>query len=231
MSDFPFDIVCFDLDGTLLETHRDLGTAVNHALTLGGFATVPVESAKDLIGGGAKAMLKQAVDAQTKGDGGLDRDAFKRLYKAMLAYYGEHYAVHTRPYPGVIETLDAFEKRGVRLAVVTNKFESFARGVLSSLDLIERFDCVIGGDSLGKGEDGEYRAKPLPDPILAAQERCGGGSLVYIGDSSYDRDAARAAKVLFIAACYGYCDLTAEQFGADALIQSMDELIPAIENF
>ena len=231
MSDFPFDIVCFDLDGTLLETHRDLGTAVNHALTLGGFATVPVESAKDLIGGGAKAMLKQAVDAQTKGDGALDRDAFKRLYKAMLAYYGEHYAVHTRPYPGVIETLDAFEKRGVRLAVVTNKFESFARGVLSSLDLIERFDCVIGGDSLGKGEDGEYRAKPLPDPILAAQERCGGGSLVYIGDSSYDRDAARAAKVLFIAACYGYCDLTAEQFGADALIQSMDELIPAIENF
>ena len=231
MSDFPFDIVCFDLDGTLLETHRDLGTAVNHALTLGGFATVPVESAKDLIGGGAKAMLKQAVDAQTKGDGGVDRDAFKRLYKAMLAYYGEHYAVHTRPYPGVIETLDAFEKRGVRLAVVTNKFESFARGVLSSLDLIERFDCVIGGDSLGKGEDGEYRAKPLPDPILAAQERCGGGSLVYIGDSSYDRDAARAAKVPFIAAGYGYCDLTAEQFGADALIQSMDELIPAIESF
>ncbi|GAA3800582.1 HAD family hydrolase [Qipengyuania pelagi] len=231
MSDFPFDIVCFDLDGTLLETHRDLGTAVNHALTLGGFATVPVESAKDLIGGGAKAMLKQAVDAQTKGDGALDRDAFKRLYKAMLAYYGEHYAVHTRPYPGVIETLDALEKRGVRLAVVTNKFQSFAGGVLSSLDLIDRFDCVIGGDSLGKGEDGEYRAKPLPDPILAAQERCGGGSLVYIGDSSYDRDAARAAKVLFIAACYGYCDLTAEQFGADALIQSMDELVPAIESF
>ena len=229
MSDFPFDIVCFDLDGTLLETHRDLGTAVNHALTLGGFATVPVESAKDLIGGGAKAMLKQATDAQTKDGGGLDRDAFKRLYKAQLAYYGEHYAVQPRPYPGVIATLDALEKRGVRLAVVTNKFESFARGVLSSLGLIDRFDCVIGGDSLGKGEDGEYRAKPLPDPILAARERCGGGSLVYIGDSSYDRDSARAADVPFIAACYGYCDLTADEFGADALIQSMDELVPAIE--
>lgn len=229
MSDFPFDIVCFDLDGTLLETHRDLGTAVNHALTLGGFATVPVESAKDLIGGGAKAMLKQAVDAQTKDDGGLDRDAFKRLYKAMLAYYGENYAVHTRPYPGVLKTLDTLEKRGVRLAVVTNKFESFARGVLTSLDLIDRFACVIGGDSLGKGEDGEYRAKPLPDPILAAQERCGGGSLVYIGDSSYDRDAARAADVPFIAACYGYCDLSEDNFGADALIHEMSELIPAIE--
>ena len=229
MSDFPFDIVCFDLDGTLLETHRDLGTAVNHALTLGGFATVPVESAKDLIGGGAKAMLKQAVDAQTKNDGGLDKDEFKRLYKAMLAYYGEHYAVHTRPYPGVIATLDDLAERGVRLAVVTNKFESFARGVLTSLDLIDRFACVIGGDSLGKGEDGEYRAKPLPDPILSAQERCGGGSLVYIGDSSYDRDAARAAEVPFIAACYGYCDLSEDVFEADALIHQMDELIPAIE--
>ena len=85
MSDFPFDIVCFDLDGTLLETHRDLGTAVNHALTLGGFATVPIDNAKDLIGGGAKAMLSQAVDAQSKAEGGLDRDEFKRLYKAMLA--------------------------------------------------------------------------------------------------------------------------------------------------
>lgn len=229
MSDFPFDIVCFDLDGTLLETHRDLGTAVNHALTLGGFATVPVESAKDLIGGGAKAMLKQAVDAQSENDGGLDRDEFRGLYKAMLAFYGEHYAVHTRPYPGVIETLDTLAKRGARLAVVTNKFESFARGVLTSLDLIDRFACVIGGDTLGKGEDGEYRAKPLPDPILAAQERCGGGSLVYIGDSSYDRDAARAADVPFIAACYGYCDLSEDEFGADALIHEMSELIPAIE--
>ena len=229
MSDFPFDIVCFDLDGTLLETHRDLGTAVNHALTLGGFATVPIDNAKDLIGGGAKAMLSQAVDAQSEAEGGLDRDEFKRLYKAMLAYYGDHYAVHTRPYPGVIETLDRLATRGARLAVVTNKFEDFARGVLTELDLIDRFECVIGGDSLGKGEDGQYRAKPLPDPILAARDRCGGGSLIYIGDSSYDRDAARAANVPFIAACYGYCDLSEDDFEADALIHEMDALIPAIE--
>ena len=63
MNDFPFDIVCFDLDGTLLETHRDLGTAVNHALTLGGFATVPIDNAKDLIGGGAKNPLWRQIVA------------------------------------------------------------------------------------------------------------------------------------------------------------------------
>jgi phosphoglycolate phosphatase len=188
-----------------------------------------VESAKDLIGGGAKAMLKQALDAQTAERGGIENDEFKRLYKAMLAYYGEHYAVHTWPYPGVVETLDALAARGVRLAVVTNKFEDFARGVLTELDLIDRFECVIGGDSLGKDADGKYRAKPSPDPILSALERCGGGRMIYIGDSSYDRDAARAADVPFIAASYGYCDLAEEDFGADALIHSMDELIPAIE--
>ena len=62
MADFPFDAVGFDLDGTLLDTFRDLGAAVNHALELGGLNPVPVDSSKDLIGGGAKIMLAQAVE-------------------------------------------------------------------------------------------------------------------------------------------------------------------------
>ncbi|MEL7190591.1 MAG: HAD hydrolase-like protein, partial [Pseudomonadota bacterium] len=64
MTDFPYDIVGFDLDGTLLDTFRDLGEAVNYALSLGAYHPVPVETSKDLIGGGAKAMLAQAVQAQ-----------------------------------------------------------------------------------------------------------------------------------------------------------------------
>ena len=62
MSQLPFQIIGFDLDGTLLETHRDLGAAVNHALELGGFEKVPADHASDLIGGGAKIMLQRAVD-------------------------------------------------------------------------------------------------------------------------------------------------------------------------
>ena len=112
MADFPFDIVGFDLDGTLLETHRDLGAAVNHALALGGFAPVPAEHAQDLIGGGAKIMLQRAIDNQ----GGLPDEEFRPLYKAMLAYYGAHNAVHTRPYPGVETALDYLAARGVKLA-------------------------------------------------------------------------------------------------------------------
>ena len=225
MADFPFDIVAFDLDGTLLETHRDLGTAVNHALALGGFASVPIEHASDLIGGGAKIMLQKAIDAQ----GGVANEEFRKLYKAMLTYYGEHYAVHTRPYPHAVEVLDELAARGVTLGVVTNKFEQFARGILAQLGLINRFAFVIGGDSLGKGPDGKHIAKPAPGPILKARELGGGGSIVFIGDSSYDMKAARAAGVPVVSACYGYCDGTAEELGADAAIDSLVGLIPALE--
>ncbi len=220
MADFPFDIVAFDLDGTLLETHRDLGTAVNHALTLGGFAKVPIESATDLMGGGAKIMLQRAVDAQ----GGMPEARFRELYKAMLAHYGAHYADHTRPYPGAVEALDELHRRGVKLAVVTNKFEQFACGVLETLGLADRFDCIIGGDTLGKG-----RAKPAPDMIWHARDVCGGGRIAFVGDSTYDVKAGRAAGVPLVAACYGYCDASPEELGADATIDSLDQLIGVLE--
>ena len=220
MADFPFDIVAFDLDGTLLETHRDLGTAVNHALTIGGFAAVPIESAKDLIGGGAKIMLRRAIDDQ----GGVEDGRFRELYKAMLHYYGEHFADHTRPFPGAVEMLDTLRGRGVRLAVVTNKFEQFANGVLDALDMHHLFDCVLGGDSLGKG-----KAKPEPDMIWAVRDRLGGGRIAFVGDSSYDMKAGRAAGVPTIAVTFGYHDKSPLKMGADAVIELLGELIPALE--
>ncbi|MCR2833278.1 HAD family hydrolase [Parerythrobacter lacustris] len=224
MTAFPFDAVGFDLDGTLLDTFRDLGTAVNHALALGGFEPVPVDSSKDLIGGGAKIMLARAVDAQ----GGLPDEEFRPLYKAMLAYYAEHNAVHSRPYPGALEALDALDAMGVKTAVVTNKFEEFARSILSQLGLADRFVTIIGGNSLGKGPDGSFIAKPAPDPVLAARERCGGGSFVFVGDSSYDVAAARAAQVPVVVAAYGYCDKPPHELGGDAVIDSFGGLIPAL---
>lgn len=224
MNDIPFSAIGFDLDGTLLDTFRDLGAAVNHALVLGGFAEVSVETSKDLIGGGAKIMLARAIEAQ----GGVDEAEFKRLYKAMLGFYEQNNAVHTVPYPGVREVLAQLAAQGVRMAVVTNKFEAFARNVLTQLDLIDRFETVIGGDSMGKGEDGQFLAKPHPAPVLKAREVTGGGSFVFLGDSTYDVRAAKTAGVPVIAAAYGYCDRPAHELGADAVIDSFEELIPAL---
>ncbi|MBX7482506.1 HAD-IA family hydrolase [Qipengyuania qiaonensis] len=219
MTDLPFAAIGFDLDGTLLETHRDLGAAVNHALDIGGFDPVPADHASDLIGGGAKIMLKQAVDEQ----GGLPEDEFRNLYKEMLAYYSENNAVHTQPYPHAREVLVSLTERKIAMAVVTNKFESFARQILRTLDLAQHFVAIIGGDTMGKG-----RAKPAPDPILEAIQRCGGGRFAFVGDSSYDVLAARAAKVPVIGARYGYCDKPRGELGADMEIDSLAELIPAL---
>ena len=222
MADFPFDIVGFDLDGTLLDTHRDLAEAVNHALALGSFTTVPVDHAKNLIGGGAKAMLAKAIEEQ----GGLPEGEFRLLYKQMLTYYGQHCTVWTAPFPHASEVLADLQGRGVAMAVVTNKFESFARQILTRLRLIDCFETVIGGDTLGKA-----RAKPSADPILEARTRCGGGTLAYVGDSSYDVMAARAAGVPIVVAGYGFTDRPPHELGGDAVIDSLAELIPLLESW
>lgn len=230
MPDFPFKAVGFDLDGTLLDTFRDLGAAVNHALALGAYAPVPVDSSKDLIGGGAKMMLAQAVQDQGGIPGGLEGDDFRGLYKAMLRYYSENNAVHSAPYPHAREVVAELKARGVKMAVVTNKFEEFARSILTQIDFIEPFETVIGGDSMGKGADGKYLSKPHPDPILEAQQRCGGGDFAFVGDSTYDVKAAKAANVPVIGAAYGYCDKPPHELGADAVIDSLDGLISALES-
>lgn len=222
MADFPFDIVGFDLDGTLLDTHRDLAEAVNHALALGGFELVDPDRAKALIGGGAKAMLAKAIADQ----GGLPDEEFRKLYKQMLAYYGQHCAVWTSPYPHASEVLAELDRRGVAMAVVTNKFEGFARDILTRLHLIDCFKAIVGGDTLGKG-----RAKPAPDLLVEARERCGGGRFVFVGDSSYDVMAARAAHVPVVVAGYGFNDRPAPELGGDAVIDSLAELIPLLDGW
>ncbi len=225
MTDFPFDAVGFDLDGTLLDTFRDLGAAVNHALELGGFDPVPIGASKDLIGGGAKIMLAQAVDAQ----GGMPDEDFRKLYKKMLGYYSEHNAVHSAPYPHAREVVAELSARGVKVAVVTNKFEEFAHSILTQLDFIAPFETVIGGDSMGKGANGKYLSKPHPQPVIEAQKRCGGGTFAFVGDSTYDVKAAHGAGVPVIAAAYGYCDKPPYELGGDAVIDSLDGLISALE--
>lgn len=225
MNGFSFDAIGFDLDGTLLDTHQDLGAAVNHALGLGGFDPVPVDSSKDLIGGGAKIMLARAVDAQ----GGLPAEDFRPLYKQMLAFYAENNAVHSRPYPGALKALDALDAMGVKAAVVTNKFEEFATSILTQLGLADRFVTIIGGNSMGKSADGRYLAKPSPAPVIEARTRCGGGRFAFVGDSSYDVAAAKGADVPVLVAAYGYCDKPPHELGGHAVIDSLDGLIPALE--
>lgn len=220
MSDFPFDIVGFDLDGTLLDTHADLGAAVNHALGLVGRPPVAASEVRGLIGGGAKMMLERALTLT----GGVPQDDFRRLHKELLRYYQANIALHTRLYPGGEAMLDGLASRGVNLAVVINKFEVLAVQLLGELGPLPRFYTIIGGDTLGPG-----RAKPARDQLDEMVARASGGSAVYIGDTTYDMLAAKAAGLPSIAVSSGFNDLPPRELGADVVIDHFDELIPALE--
>lgn len=220
MTTIPFDMVGFDLDGTLLDTHQDLGAALNHALEIAGRPTVPMPEVPGLIGGGGRTMLRRALERS----GGMVPDAeFDALHGALLEFYGENIAHRTCLFPGGAEMLDGLASRGVKLAVVTNKLEALARKGFEALGLTERFFTIIGGDTLGPG-----RAKPRPDLIELMIQRGGGGRAAFVGDTTYDIGAARAAKVPIVAVSFGFNDLPVRELGADAVIDHFDELIPAL---
>ncbi|GHH09065.1 phosphoglycolate phosphatase [Sphingomonas glacialis] len=224
MTTNSFQIVGFDLDGTLVDSSGDLTAAVNDTLDFAGRPLLTVAQVKTMVGGGAKHMLAQGLEAT----GGCTPEEFRPLYKRMLAYYAAHLSVHTRPFPGVIDALDQLDARGIKSAVVTNKFESLALTLLADLGLTERFACIIGGDTMGPG-----LSKPNRAPIDEMIRRCGGEigatRAAFVGDSIYDIMAAKNAGIPGIAVSFGFLLEPVEEMGADAIIDSFDELLPTLD--
>ena len=220
MTDFPFQIVGFDLDGTLLDTATDLAHALNHALTHIGRPVVSIERARTFIGGGTGQMLRAAL-ADSGGDAGIDVAA---LQDVLVGYYAENIARHTALFPGGEAMLEALAARGVHLAIATNKREDLARRLFDALGLTPRFATIIGGNTLGPG-----RTKPAPDMLHEMVARCGGGAAAFVGDTTFDVGAARAAGLPVVAVRFGFNDLPAEDLGADAVIGHFDELVPALQ--
>ncbi len=218
MTQFLFNIVGFDLDGTLLDTSGDLAAAVNHALTSVDRPALSVEQVKPMIGGGARHMLKQGLTAT----GGYDEAMLDTLHARLLAYYEANICALTRPYPGVVDALDALAAKGVTLGIVTNKIERFARTVLGELGLIDRFACILGGDTMSE-------SKPSPMPIHEMVRQCGGGRAAFVGDSIFDIQAGQAAGLPTVACSYGFLMQPVEDLGADAVIDGFDALIPTLE--
>lgn len=217
MTAIRFAIVGFDLDGTLLDTSRDLGVALNHALASIDRPPVPDAAVMGLIGGGSGLMLRRAL-ALTGGDDGVDFDALRQV---LLNHYEANIAVHTALYPGGAAVLDGLEERGVKIAMVTNKPQTLAVKLLGELGLLNRFACVIGGG-------GGFPLKPAPDALLAMVEQSGGGAAAYVGDTTFDTGAARAAGLPCVAVSFGFNDKSPHELGADAVIDHFDGLLPML---
>jgi len=216
----PFDIIGFDLDGTLLDTSGDLAHALNHALATIGRGPLPVDDVRRMVGRGAKVMLMRALDAT----GGATDDLVARLFPILIDHYAANIATETRMYPGLVDALDALAARGAVLAVCTNKLERLARSVLAETGLARRFAAIIGGDTVG-------RLKPDPAPLHAMIAQAGGGRTLFVGDSDNDVNAARAAGVPSVALSFGYVSGDPRDLGADAVIADYAELVPLVANW
>lgn len=216
MTAHRFTTVGFDLDGTLLDTSGDLGAALNHALGTIGRPAVPGGEVYRLIGGGSALMLRRAL-ALTGGEDGID---FAALRQVLLTHYEANIAHHTALYPGAAAMLDDLAAQGTRIAVVTNKPQHLADALFAALGLTPRFACVIGG--------GRYPLKPDPAALHAMTQACGGGAAAFVGDTTFDTRAARAAAIPSVAVSFGFCDAPPHALGADAVIDRFDDLIPAL---
>jgi phosphoglycolate phosphatase len=218
MTSFPFDIVGFDLDGTLADTAPDLTAALNHALVALGREPVPAPSVRSMVGHGARALLAKGITAT----GEFREELVDEGFPIFLAYYEAHIADDSQPFPGVVAALDALAARGVKVAICTNKLEHLARRFVTAIGWDGRFAAIVGGDTTPS-------AKPNPEPLLAMVEHAGGGRAAFVGDSISDTGAARAASIPCVALTFGFTDRPPEQLGADTLIDHFDQLIPALE--
>jgi phosphoglycolate phosphatase len=188
-----FRLIVFDLDGTLVDSRRDIAEAMNEVLAGCGAAPLPIERIGRMVGDGAGVLVARAFAAAQIA---APPDALDRF----LAVYDRHLLRHTRPYEGIPEALEALGARA-ELAMLTNKPLAATRRVLDGLDLARHFppSRVLGGDGpLPRKPDGAGLRH------LAASAGATLGQTVLVGDSPVDWQTARHAESGICLASYGF---------------------------
>ncbi|MFL6798373.1 MAG: phosphoglycolate phosphatase [Xanthobacteraceae bacterium] len=212
--------VIFDLDGTLVDTAPDLVATLNTVLARIGLPPVPYAAARNMVGGGARAMIERGLQAErrTVTPGEVDG-----LVNDFIAHYAAHIADQSRPFPGLVAALDVLGREGYRLAVCTNKLEWLAVRLLEALRLKPRFVAICGGDTFGI-------TKPDAELLRRTITQAGGQieRAVLVGDSATDISTARNAGVPVIAVDFGYSEVPIAQYQPDRLISAFEELPAAV---
>lgn len=212
--------IVFDLDGTLIDTAPDLIDTLNVVFAREGLPPVPYETARKLIGGGARMMIARGIEAE---GGAVTPARIEQIFGDFIAHYSEHIADRSRPFPGMTDALDALAADGYRFAVCTNKLERLSVLLLEKLGLAHRFAAICGQDTFGI-------QKPDPE-VLQRTVAAAGGNLaraVMVGDSVTDIRTARAAAIPVIAVDFGYCERPVIEFGPNLIISHFAQLRSAI---
>ena len=160
----PALTVVFDLDGTLVDTAPDLISALNFILDREGLPPVPLHSARNMIGAGARKLIERGLELEGRA---VSAEDVTRLTGDFIDYYAAHIADASRPFEGLESALDDLAARGCRFAVCTNKLEWLSKRLLDRLGLSGRFSAICGADTFGVSK---------PDPAILRQTvaRAGG---------------------------------------------------------
>jgi len=207
--------LCFDLDGTLIDTAPDLVRVLNTVIAEESLPETEFKEARKAVGYGSRALINGALARENKA---LPEARIDELQQLFLKLYAEDICRLSTPFPGVVDTLKILKARGAELSVCTNKPGYLARPLIEELGLSRLFIRTVGSDDL-------VRNKPYADHIWkAAGHRGGRRKIVMVGDSHPDILSARNAKVPSILMAYGYSTIPVVKLGADRILRNFRDI-------
>jgi len=209
-------LAVFDLDGTLIDSRRDLADSANEMLA--GYGAGPLDEARivSMVGSGAPTLVKRVIAAAH-----VDAPVEEALNR-FLAAYDVRLTSHTRPYEGIPALLGELQSAAIAMALLTNKPLAQSVRILDAFDLSKYFQWVVGGD-------GPWPRKPQPDGMryLMEQAAAGPGETVMIGDSIIDLQTARnaGARVCLARYGFGFADVPVSELrGDESLVDAPAEI-------
>jgi phosphoglycolate phosphatase len=213
-------LIAFDLDGTLIDSRRDLADSANQLIAELGGRELPEEAVGRMVGDGARVLVERALTAAGLTDPGHGLSRFLAIYDTRLLN-------HTRPYPGVRASIEA-ARRGARVTMLTNKPLHHTARIVEALGWAPLFDDVVGGDNpLGR--------KPEPHALRAMMETAGvtAEQTLLVGDSKVDLETARRAGVrcCLVSFGFGFESVDKAPIEGETIVKDAATLVREIEAF
>ena len=213
-----YELILYDLDGTLIDSFEGIARSLNGALEQCGLPTHSLERVKSFVGDGVEMLVRRAL-----GEGAMDQ--FDRALRLMTERYLAHPAAGVEIYPGVVKTLREVGRRGIRQAIVTNKPHEVARACCGELGLASLVDGIEGAREDAPLKPDPRVARRLMNEFNVAPERC-----AVIGDGVADIELARATGATALGCAWG--TQTRKQMvrlGPDRIFDSIEDLIPWLD--
>ena len=209
-----FDLLIFDLDGTLIDSRLDLANAVNSTRRHMGMPALDNERVYSYVGNGAPVLIRRAL-----GDQATEAEVQEAL-EYFLEYYREHVLDFTTLYPGVRESLERLSAAQRTMAVLTNKPVRMSRAIVEGLGIARHFLHVYGGNSF------EFKKpNPIGIEVLMEQAEVSRDRTLMVGDSAVDIETARNARIACCGVTYGFSPETLDTTPPDLKVDRMEQMV------